>query len=115
MIVLRNLEKSYSHGVSKTFVLRQVDLEVKEGEFLSTMGPSGAGKSTLLHILGMHDSAWTGEFEFQGYAVHAMKPKELFTQLNQDGTTIIQVTHSEANAAYGRRVIELRDGWVVKA
>jgi putative ABC transport system ATP-binding protein len=39
---------------------------------------------------------------------------ELFTQLNQEGTTIIQVTHSEANAAYGRRVIQLRDGWVVK-
>ena len=220
MIALRNLEKSFSHGVSKTFVLRQIDLDVQEGEFLSIMGPSGAGKSTLLHILGMHDSAWTGEFEFHGYAVHAMKPKEraklhkqyigfvfqsyhllddltvyenleiplsyrnvkrgerdaivcdaldrfhivgkkdlypgqlsggqqqlvavaraviasptliladeptgnlhtaqgqeikkLFTQLNQDGTTIIQVTHAEANAAYGRRVIELRDGWVVK-
>jgi len=40
---------------------------------------------------------------------------ELFTQLNQDGTTIIQVTHSEVNAAYGRRVIELRDGWIVKS
>jgi len=39
---------------------------------------------------------------------------ELFTQLNQGGKTIIQVTHSEANAAYGRWVIELRDGWVVK-
>mgnify|MGYP002633883890 CR=1 FL=1 len=87
MITLRNLEKSYSHGVSKTFVLRQIDLKVNEGEFLSIMGPSGAGKSTLLHILGMHD---------------------------QEGTTIIQVTHSEANAAYGCRVIQLRDGWVVK-
>jgi len=76
MIALRNLEKSYSHGVSKTFVLRQIDIDVKEGEFLSIMGPSGAGKSTLLHILGMHDSAWSGEFEFHGYAVHAMKPKE---------------------------------------
>ena len=39
---------------------------------------------------------------------------ELFTQLNRDGTTIIQVTHSETNAAYGGRVIQLRDGWVVK-
>jgi len=76
MIALRNLEQSYSHGVSKTFVLRQIDIDVKEGEFLSIMGPSGAGKSTLLHILGMHDSAWSGEFEFHGYAVHAMKPKE---------------------------------------
>ena len=40
---------------------------------------------------------------------------ELFTKLNQDGTTIIQVTHSEVNAAYGRRVIQLRDGWIVTA
>ena len=39
---------------------------------------------------------------------------ELFTRLNQEGTTIIQVTHSEVNASYGRRVIQLRDGWVVK-
>ncbi|MEE2963746.1 MAG: hypothetical protein VX427_06295 [Acidobacteriota bacterium] len=62
MIALRNLEESYSHGVSKTFVLRQIDIDVKEGEFLS----------------------------------------------------IIQVTHSEAKAACGRRVIQLRDGWVVK-
>ena len=75
MITLRNLEKFYAHGVSKTYVLRQISLEVKEGEFLSIMGPSGAGKSTLLHILGMHDSDWTGEFEFAGYPVHAMKPK----------------------------------------
>ena len=47
MIALRNLEKSYSHGVSKTFVLRQIDLDVKEGELLSIMGPSGAGKWSI--------------------------------------------------------------------
>jgi ABC-type lipoprotein export system ATPase subunit len=81
MTALRNLEKSYSHGVSKTFVLRQIDLDVKEGEFLTAQG---------------------------------QEIMELFTQLNQGGKTIIQVTHSEANAAYGRWVIELRDGWVVK-
>ena len=56
MITLRNLEKFYAHGVSKTFVLRQISLEVKEGQFFSIMRPSRAGKSTLLHILGMHDS-----------------------------------------------------------
>ena len=62
MISLQNLEKVYEHGVSKTYVLRRVNIDVKAGEFLSVMGPSGAGKSTLLHILGMHDSAWSGEF-----------------------------------------------------
>ena len=62
MIKLNNIEKSYRHGLSQTFVLRRVNAEIKQGDFVSIMGPSGAGKSTLLHILGMHDSAWTGEY-----------------------------------------------------
>ena len=61
MIRLQNIEKSYRHGLSQTFVLRRVNAEIKQGDFVSIMGPSGAGKSTLLHILGMHDSAWTGD------------------------------------------------------
>ncbi len=219
MIKLRNVEKFYQHGVSRTYVLRRVSAEIAEGEFVSIMGPSGAGKSTLLHILGMHDSEWGGEYEFLGQPVHALKPKdraalhkqyvgfvfqsyhlldnltvyenleiplsyrnvkrserqsivcdvldrfqivgkkdlypnqlsggqqqlvavaraviaspkliladeptgnlhseqgreimELFTRLNREGTTIVQVTHSEVNAGYGHRVIKLRDGWVV--
>jgi ABC-type lipoprotein export system ATPase subunit len=219
LISVRNLEKSYAHGTSRTFVLRRVSIDVKDGEFVSIMGPSGAGKSTLLHILGMHDSAWTGEYYFLGQPVHRLGAKEraqlhkqhigfvfqsyhlldhltvyenleiplsyrdvrksereavvcdvldrfaivgkkdlypnqlsggqqqlvavaravishpkviladeptgnlhssqgreimeLFRKLNDDGTTIIQVTHSETNAAYGHRIIQLRDGWVV--
>jgi len=61
IISLRNIEKFYQHGASKTFVLRRVSFYVKDGEFVSIMGPSGAGKSTILHLLGMHDTAWTGE------------------------------------------------------
>ncbi|HWQ32060.1 MAG TPA: ABC transporter ATP-binding protein [Blastocatellia bacterium] len=219
MISLRNIEKVYEHGASKFWVLRRVDADIKEGEFVSIMGPSGAGKSTLLHILGMHDNVWTGEYYFFDQAIHRLKPKEraevrnrnigfvfqsyhlldhltvaenleiplsyrnykkserdaivgdildrfqivgkkdlypnqlsggqqqlvgvaraviaspkviladeptgnlhtaqgkeimeLFRKLNEQGTTIIQVTHSEANAAYGNRIIRLRDGWVV--
>ncbi len=219
MISLQNLEKVYEHGVSKTYVLRRVNIDVQAGEFLSIMGPSGAGKSTLLHILGMHDSAWSGEFYFLDQPVHRLKPKDraklhkryigfvfqsyhlldnltvyenleiplsyrdikrserdsmvcdaldrfqivgkkdlypaqlsggqqqlvavaravianpsliladeptgnlhtsqgkeimdLFRKLNDEGTTIVQVTHSETNASYGRRIIQLRDGWVV--
>jgi ABC-type lipoprotein export system ATPase subunit len=219
LISVRNLEKSYAHGTSRTFVLRRVSLDVKDGEFVSIMGPSGAGKSTLLHILGMHDSAWTGEYYFLGQPVHRLGAKEraqlhkqhigfvfqsyhlldhltvyenleiplsyrdvrkseresvvcdvldrfaivgkkdlypnqlsggqqqlvavaravisnpkviladeptgnlhssqgreimeLFRKLNDEGTTIIQVTHSETNAGYGHRIIQLRDGWVV--
>ena len=64
MIAMRNVEKFFESGVGKTFVLRRVNIDIKPGEFVSIMGPSGAGKSTLLHIIGMHDSAWTGEFTF---------------------------------------------------
>ena len=66
MIQLRNIEKYFEHGPTKTFVLRRINAEIKEGEFVSIMGPSGAGKSTLLHLLGMHDSAWTGEYYLAG-------------------------------------------------
>src|SRR3990170_500424 len=219
MIKLHNIEKSYRHGLTQTFVLRRVNAEIKQGDFVSIMGPSGAGKSTLLHILGMHDSAWTGEFYFADHPVHKLSAKdrarlhkqhigfvfqsyhlldhltvyenldiplsyrdikkseresmvcdvldrfaivgkkdlypnqlsggqqqlvavaraiissprviladeptgnlhtsqgkeimELFRKLNEGGTTIIQVTHSEVNAGYGSRVVQLRDGWVV--
>jgi putative ABC transport system ATP-binding protein len=219
LIGLRNIEKSYAHGTSRTYVLRRINLEIKEGEFISIMGPSGAGKSTLLHIVGMHDSAWTGEYYFLDQPVHKLGAKdrarlhkqnigfvfqsyhlldhltvyenldiplsyrdirkaeresmvcdildkfsivgkkdlypnqlsggqqqlvavaravisnpkviladeptgnlhtsqgkeimELFRKLNETGTTIIQVTHSETNASYGSRIIQLRDGWVV--
>src|SRR6201990_1193330 len=76
MITLRNVEKFYEGGYGRTYVLRRVNVEIREGEFVTIMGPSGAGKSTLLSILGMLDGAWTGEFEFYNYQVHRMKPKE---------------------------------------
>jgi ABC-type lipoprotein export system ATPase subunit len=219
MITLRGVEKHFSQGVTKTYVLRRIDLDIKPGEFVSIMGPSGAGKSTLLHILGMHDHAWNGEYQFDDVAVHSLNPKkradlrnrnigfvfqsyhllddqtvfenlelplsyrqvsrkdrqsivcdtldrfqivgkkdlyptqlsggqqqlvgiaravvsnprliladeptgnlhsaqgkeimEMFKRLNDEGTTIIQVTHSETNAAYGNRIVRLEDGWIV--
>ena len=72
MIQLQNIEKFYAHGVGKTFILRRINAEIKEGEFVSIMGPSGAGKSTLLHLIGMHDSAWTGEYHFLDQPVHKL-------------------------------------------
>jgi ABC-type lipoprotein export system ATPase subunit len=219
MISLRNVEKYFEHGPTKTFVLRRVTLDIREGEFVSVMGPSGAGKSTLLHALGMHDSAWSGEYHLYGQPVHKLsrkdrlelqkkyigfvfqsyhlldsltvyenldiplsyrnirkqerdsivcdtldrfnivakkdlypnqlsggqqqlvavaralvaKPKiiladeptgnlhssqakeimDLFRKLNEeDGITIVQVTHSEVNASYGNRIIQIVDGWI---
>jgi putative ABC transport system ATP-binding protein len=76
MISLRDIEKFYEHGVQKTFVLRRINIDIAEGEFVSIMGPSGSGKSTLLHILGMHDSSWTGEYHFLERAVHKLGKKD---------------------------------------
>lgn len=76
MIRTKNLEKSYSYKGGRTWVLRQIDLEVTEGEFVTVMGPSGAGKSTLLGILGMLDGEFGGEYWFRGESVHELKTKE---------------------------------------
>jgi putative ABC transport system ATP-binding protein len=218
MISIRNIEKAFSTGAGKYYVLRRINLDIAEGEFLTIMGPSGAGKSTLLSILGMLDGEWTGEYELMEHPVHRMKHKQrielnkryigfvfqsyhllddltvyenldlplsyrnlkssdrasivcdaldrfqivgkrdlyptqlsggqqqlvavaravianpkiiladeptgnlhssqgeeimkLFTRLNREGTTIIQVTHSDKNASYGDRIVYLQDGWI---
>jgi len=219
MIRLRNIEKYFSQGMTKNYVLRRIDVDIKAGEFVSIMGPSGAGKSTLLHIIGMHDHSWNGEYNFDDAPVHSLNAKkraelrnrnigfvfqsyhllddqtvfenlelplsyrdvsrkdrqsivcdtldrfqivgkkdlyppqlsggqqqlvgiaravvanprliladeptgnlhsaqgkeimDMFKRLNDEGTTIIQVTHSETNAAYGNRIVRLEDGWIV--
>ena len=66
MIRFQNLEKFYESKAGRTYVLRQITLDVAEGEFLTIMGPSGAGKSTLLHIMGFLDGDWHGEGEPPG-------------------------------------------------
>ena len=76
IVRLRGVEKYFEHGVSRTYVLRQVNLDIAPGEFISIMGPSGAGKSTLLHILGMHDAAWKGEYWLMDRPVHSMGKKD---------------------------------------
>src|SRR3989442_15908910 len=76
LIKLRGIEKCYRTKAGFSYVLRQINLEIAEGEFLTVMGPSGAGKSTLLGILGMYDHAWEGEFYFSEHAVHRLAQKE---------------------------------------
>jgi len=221
MIQLSNIFKWYNVGGNRSFVLKDVNLTIQSGEFVSIMGPSGSGKSTLLHILGLLDEPNEGSYLFQEQEVLRLKEKQraalykehigfvfqayhlideltvyenietpliyknlkgserkaivadlidrfgivgkkdlfpaqlsggqqqlvgiaralattpkllladeptgnlnskqgeeimnLFKQLNEeDGVTIIQVTHSEKNAAYGSRIIELLDGQIVK-
>jgi ABC-type lipoprotein export system ATPase subunit len=76
LVRLRNVEKYFEHGVSRTYVLRQVNLDIAAGEFISIMGPSGAGKSTLLHLLGMHDMSWNGEYWLMDRPVHSLSKKQ---------------------------------------
>lgn len=76
MIKLVNIEKCYTNKFIKTFVLRDITLDIQQGDFLSIMGPSGAGKSTLLHILGMLDDMSGGEYFFMDEPVHALKEKQ---------------------------------------
>ena len=216
MIQFKNIFRWYNSGANRTFVLRDINLEIKNGEFVSIMGPSGSGKSTLLHIIGMMDDPNEGEYLFLDQNVVKIKEKQraelykkhigfvfqayhlideltvyenietpllyhgfnssdrksmvadvldrfnivgkkdlfpnqlsggqqqlvgiaravitkpkliladeptgnlnskqgeeimaLFKDLNADGVTIIQVTHSEKNAGYGTRIINLLDG-----
>src|SRR5918912_4127221 len=93
LISVRNLEKSYPHGVGRTYVLRRVNVDIKEGEFVSIMGPSGAGKSTLLHILGMHDATWSGEYVFMGQPIHALAPKQRATIQKRNIGFVFQSYH----------------------
>ncbi|MEO6357186.1 MAG: ABC transporter ATP-binding protein [Ferruginibacter sp.] len=216
MIQLRKIFKWVNTGSNRTFLLKDINLDISEGEFISIMGPSGSGKSTLLNVIGMLDEANEGEYNFLHEAVHKMKEREksalykqyigfvfqayhlideltvyenietpliyqniksserkamvadildrfnivgkkdlfpaqlsggqqqlvgiaraliakpkllladeptgnlnskqgeeimeLFKVLNDEGVTIIQVTHSEKNASYGKRIIHLLDG-----
>jgi len=219
LLQLNNIFKWVNSGGQRIFLLKDINLEVEEGEFISVMGPSGSGKSTLLNVIGMLDTFDEGEYNFLDESVHSLKEKhrsnlykqyigfvfqsyhllddltvkenlempliykkvkgserkamvadmldrfnivgkkdlfpaqlsggqqqlvgvaralisnpkliladeptgnlnskqgeeimELFKQLNDDGVTIIQVTHSEKNAEYGSRIINLLDGRMV--
>ncbi|MBS1576302.1 MAG: ABC transporter ATP-binding protein [Bacteroidetes bacterium] len=220
MLELKGIYKWFNTGNNRTFILKDVDLSVKEGEFISIMGPSGSGKSTLLNVIGMLDDFNEGEYTFLHEPVHKLKEKQrsslykqyigfvfqayhlideltvyenietpliyqdlktadrkamvadildrfnivgkkdlfptqlsggqqqlvgiaraliakpkllladeptgnlnskqgedimrLFKELNNEGMTIIQVTHSEKNAEYGSRIVNLLDGMIVK-
>ncbi|MFT3702049.1 MAG: ABC transporter ATP-binding protein [Agriterribacter sp.] len=75
MIELKNISKAVTIGGNKTYILKDIDCKINEGEFVSVMGPSGSGKSTLLNIIGMLDDPTEGYHYFMGEAVHLLKEK----------------------------------------
>lgn len=76
LVQLKNLFKWVTVGGSRTFLLKDINLEVEEGEFISIMGPSGSGKSTLLNVIGMLDGFDEGEYNFLHESVHKLKEKQ---------------------------------------
>ncbi len=76
MIKLENVDKYIDSRFQRTFILKGIDLEVRQGEFLTLMGPSGAGKSSLMNIIGMLDEPSAGEYYFFDNPVHKMKEKQ---------------------------------------
>lgn len=76
MIELRNIEKSFPLAGGRTWVLRNINLDIAEGEFASVMGPSGAGKSSLLNVLGLMDHDWQGSYTFDDVAVEKLNAKQ---------------------------------------
>lgn len=76
MIELNTLEKSIALPAGRQWLLRNISLTIREGDFLSIMGPSGSGKTSLLSVLGLLDADWQGEYHFDGQPVHAMKDRQ---------------------------------------
>lgn len=93
MIDLKKISRWYPVGGNKVHVLKDVDLSIREGEFVSIMGPSGSGKSTLLHILGLLDDPSEGYHYFMNEAVHLLKEKQRAALAKQYIGFVFQAYH----------------------
>src|SRR6478735_7590666 len=93
MIELKHISKWYQVGGKPTFILKDINLTIKEGEFVSIMGPSGSGKSTLLNIIGMLDEPSEGEYNFLGQPVHTLKEKQRSQIYKQHIGFVFQAYH----------------------
>lgn len=93
MIQLQNVTKTYQSGDGELTVLRDVNITIEEGEFVSIMGPSGSGKSTLMHIVGCLDVPTTGKYRLRGKEIEAMSSEELAHIRNQEIGFVFQNFH----------------------
>lgn len=90
LIKFEKLDKDYVNEEVITHVLKEIDLEVKEGEFVAIMGPSGSGKSTLMHIMGFLDKPTSGKYYFKGKEVSNLTDDELAEIRNEEVGFIFQ-------------------------
>jgi len=93
MITLQHISKWVTNGGLRTFLLKDVNLNIEEGEFVSIMGPSGSGKSTLLNVIGMLDDANEGEYNFLGQPIHQLKEKQRSQLYKQHIGFVFQAYH----------------------
>ena len=83
VIVLENISKTNKTGDEPTIALSEINLEIKEGEFVAIMGPSGSGKSTLMHILGLLDTSTSGKYLLDGEDVSRLSQNDQAQIRNQ--------------------------------
>ncbi|MCW3086893.1 MAG: phosphonate transporter ATP-binding protein, partial [Sediminibacterium sp.] len=93
MIQLQKIYKWHNSGNNRVFILKDINLTVEEGAFISIMGPSGSGKSTLLNIIGMLDEASEGSYEFLGKDVFKIKEKQRAELYKQNIGFVFQAYH----------------------
>src|SRR6476469_10241128 len=93
MIELKNISKWFTVQGKPNFILKDINLNIAEGEFVSVMGPSGSGKSTLLNIIGMLDQPNEGEYNFNGEEVHKLKEKQRSNLYKKNIGFVFQAYH----------------------
>ncbi|MCG7858128.1 ABC transporter ATP-binding protein [Flavihumibacter sp.] len=93
MINLKNITKWVTNGGNRVFLLKDINIDINEGEFVSVMGPSGSGKSTLLNIIGMLDDADEGKYSFLGQPIHELKEKQRAQIYKQHIGFVFQAYH----------------------
>lgn len=93
MIQLQHISKWVNIGGRPNFILKDINLQVEEGEFISIMGPSGSGKSTLLNIIGMLEMPNEGEYNFSGQSIYNLKEKQRSDLYKRNIGFIFQAYH----------------------
>jgi ABC-type lipoprotein export system ATPase subunit len=93
MLTTQHITKWVNSGAGRIFLLRDINMSIAKGEFVSIMGPSGSGKTTLLNVLGMLDTFEEGEYDFMGHPVHKLKESQRAELHKQNIGFIFQAYH----------------------